>query len=199
MPTIVLNRNTTNANIPRVPVAGFIDDFNRPDGPMGSTLDGKPWVAEVGNWSIKSNKTYYDLSKSYSYLTADALTPNGTLTAKIGSLTAEGQAAMGLTLRYTDPDNFIRIYLRGGGANRAGITVRKAGVEIGFTSIPTSVQVTATSVVTATAIGNKVTVMIDGVVANSATVELLTGNRHGLCGVSTGPGATFDSVEFVPA
>lgn len=201
MPTIVLNRNTTNPNIPTVPVPGFSDTFNRADGAMGSTPGGnKLWVADTGNWSIKSNMAAYDASKSYSYLTADALTPNGTLTAKIGTVQADtGSTAMGLTFRYTDANNFMRIYLRGGGANMAGITIRKDGVETPIFSVPGSVQAKAGSVVSVVGEGSKITVLIDGVVANTATTDLLTGNRHGLCGVSVGPDCRFDSASFVPA
>ena len=198
-PTIVLNRNTTNPNIPRVPVPGFSDTFNRADGLLGVTPGGKPWSVDQGNWSVISNMATFDGSKSYSYATVDALTADGKLTAKIGALTAEGSSAMGLVFRWTDINNYIRVYLRNGGANNAAILHRKNGVDTNTWAVAGSPLVTANSTIVVTGVGSSLSVAIDGVTALTATTPVLTGTSHGMVGVSTGTGTRFDSISFTPA
>lgn len=197
-PTIVLNRNTTNPNIPLIPVLGFADDFNRTDGALGTSPGGKSWKVNDGTWAIKSNMAAYEGPKAYSYATIDALTPDGKLTAKIGALNPAGAAVMGLVFRWTDLDNFIRLYFRNSEANTVSIRHRKNGVETNTWAVAGSKEVTANSTVTVAGVGSALTVTVDGVTVLTATTPVLSGNSHGMVGVSVGTDTRFDAISFTP-
>lgn len=200
MPTIILNRNTANANIPLIPVLGFFDDFTRPDSvSLGTTPAGKPWAVDGGSWGIKGNHAAFDGTKAYSYATVDALTKDGTLTVKMGALGGvDGLAQSGAVLRYRDADNFIRVFFRTGTANQPTILHRSGGVDTSTAPVAGSKPLVTGSIVKVSVSGAQITVAVDGVVVQSTTTPVLTGTRHGLTGVSVGAPARFKSVEFTP-
>lgn len=198
MPRIVLNRATTNPAIPVVPVLGFSDSFNRADNAssLGVTADGKPWTTIDGAWSIMSNAAKYNNQKSYGYALADALTPNGTLSATIKTV---GLGRAGVVLRYVDDANFIRIYFSASGAFTPYFQHCENGVVRNKFPATGTKPIVDGSVVSVVADGPALSIKVDGVTVLSDTTPNLTGTRHGLVGTSTGVDTTFDAVAFTAA
>lgn len=204
MPTIILNKATTNAAIPKVPVYGFYDDFNRADADAaGSTSrELKPWFTTyispdtTGKLGIRGNAAALIATvagaNSAFVATVDANAANGTLRGK-----------------YTTSDSGLRMAARVAGngdylalvAGTVSMELRKyvAGV---MTLLGTSNTAPAGKTLELRLAGTTVSVYADNVqVLGPFTVnEGATVTKHGVqCSTSAGTTARLDYLEFVPA
>lgn len=201
---IVLNTRFNNPNLPVVQRPGFRDDFNRPAADtLGTTLDGKPWtILDYGVsssvWGTLGDGTagMKSATSGRHAAVADALTPDGTLTAVVGERGTTGYLP-GLTVRAADADNYIQIAAIGSTNQELRILKMVAGTS---TSIPTIGPIIATGdTVEVTCAGTAITVAVNGATAITATIpELADVTTHGMYAF-TGAVGTWDSVEFTPA
>lgn len=202
MPTIVLNTMTTNPAIPRIPVKGFVDSFNRvsPD-VLGKTDDGKLWVVTstvYSTWGVIDGAAQGVSFPGVASVVVDALTANGALKVKLKD---RGTANGGLCFRVTDARNMLRLNFRSGGGNTtlrledmtdANITV------LAYSAFDFVLNNTDTVEVVMN--GNQVSVKVNGVQAIAPqTVTKLTSTRHGLFGQPGDTTIKYDSAEFIPA
>ncbi|MFL2001422.1 Ig-like domain repeat protein [Microbacterium sp. A1-JK] len=171
---------TVSANI------GFADDFNRADGPLGDTLNGKPWTV-VGSWAIASNKCK---SASSGFATVDAGTPDVDISWTISGGTAN---ASNPVIRYQDGGNYLHI--NGNGiyeivANGAS-TLLVAFTPTGFA---------AGDVIRVVAQGNTITVRKNGtIIGTVTTTRFNTATRFGMRGGGASTDTYYDDVTCVAA
>lgn len=205
MPTIVLNKSTTNPAIPKVPVRGFSDGFNRPNAStLGTTPGGKPWeiLGSAGNtWQIINNAAGgLTLSGVASYPVLDAQTSNGTYRV---TLSEASLAAGGLSMRVKDGSNMLRLAFRVSNGNN---TLRLEQFEDGvMTALATSagpvLKAGTRYVIDVIFDGTLVSVKVDGVaqIAPVTATKYAAETRFGFYGVPSDPGIRYDAVEFIPA
>lgn len=201
---IILNTVFNNPNLPIIPVPGFSDGFNRPVADtLGETDTGKPWVLFDSGTTSSIWGTYGDgtagmksASSAYHLAVANALTPNGSLVAKLSTYDA-AQRRPGLVIRAKDKDNFISIAPASATVHEMRLAKRVAGVTTTLTG--SGPAIAAGDTVTITANGPTVTVSVNGVQALTADIpELADATLHGMYAFTGAIGA-WDSIEFVPA
>lgn len=200
--TAQVKRSTSNAISGYVVSAnlGFTDDFNRADGAVGNTVNGKGWATEGGNgtWAIASNKAVNTTNSSGTcYLIADAETPNGTYTVTIGGTGVNGALPI---FRYENSTNTLSLLSSGG-----QILLRKRISNVS-TTVATGSGGTwvAGDVISVVLDGTSVTVKKNGVdvtgLVGVTVPEFATATKHGIAVTSTsGAGVTFDDVALTPA
>lgn len=205
MPTIVLNRNTTNPAIPKVPVRGFVDSFNRSNAStLGTTPAGKAWeiLGSAGNtWQIIGNAAGgLSLSGVASYPVLDAQASDGIYRVTVSEVSL---AAGGLSMRVKDGSNMLRVAFRVSNGNN---TIRLEQFEDGVmaalaTSAGPVMQAGTRHVVEVILDGTLVSVKIDGVtqIAPTRASKFATETKFGFYGVPNDPGIRYDAVEFIPA
>lgn len=192
---IVLNTTFNNPRLPVVPIAGFTDDFNRPAGPLGVTVDGKVWEYRDNPWQLTGDGAATGLS-SGGWAAVDALTADGILTGVVATKSTSGaDQRFGLALRVVDRNNYLWL-----GNNTAGTLTLYATVD-GSTvsSNPISGKALADGTVVAAELdGTTVTVRLDGVTVHTQTVtHHALATRHGLYS-HTSADAKWDSIQFTP-
>lgn len=201
---IVLNTVFNNPNLPLVPVPGFSDTFNRATADtLGSTPGGKPWIlfdsgTTSSTWGTYGNGTagMKTSSSAYHLAVANALTPNGSLVAKLGTYDA-AQRRPGLVIRAKDKDNFISIAPASSTVHEMRLAKRVAGVTTTLTG--GGPALVAGDTVTVVANGSTITLSVNGVQALTASIpELVDATMHGMYAFTGAIGA-WDSVEFIPA
>lgn len=205
MPTIVLNKSTTNPAIPKVPVRGFTDDFNRPNAStLGSTPAGKGWeiLGSAGNtWQIIGNAAGgLSLSGVASYPVVDAQASDGIYRVTVGEVSL---AAGGLSLRVKDGSNMLRLAFRVSNGNN---TIRLEQFDDGvMTPLATSpgpvLKAGMRHVIDVILDGTLISVKIDGVlqIAPVRVTKYATETKFGFYGVPNDAGIRYDAVEFIPA
>ena len=104
--------------------AGFVDNFDRADGAIGTSTSGKVWTTTNTGFVVQSNTAGNPTAASTRYAYLDAETPNGVYTA-----TMKGTFSInaGLMLRVQDVSNYIRLDWTGG-SNNPKILAVVAGV-----------------------------------------------------------------------
>lgn len=201
---IVLPVSFNNPRLPVVQRPGFRDDFDRPSANvLGTTTDGKPWTVHDYGSTTSVWGTYGDgtagmksASSARHLVVADALTPDGTLTATFRT-TDESARRPGLTLRATDADNYIQIAPIGATDHRMRILKMVDGTASNLSDL--GPELLDGTVVSATCVGSTITVSIDGALALSWTVpELADVTTHCMYAFAGAVGA-WDGIEFVPA
>lgn len=198
---IVLATVFNNPLLPRIPVPGFTDNFNRVSGdPLGFTsAESKPWniVALTGSpvWQISSDgaASLAAASSGLNVAVVDGMSGNGTLVATAKALGTQRRG--GLAFRYQDIDNhlaiyqatsggFLNLYKRIGGATATSIA----------TSTYTPVDGDVYSVVLA---GSSITVKVNGNSIMTATETAFSGaTYHGLYGSKDALGMRWDDISF---
>lgn len=201
---IVLNAVFNNPRLPIVPVPGFLDDFNRPAADtLGTTVDGKPWVVhDYGNspsvWGTFGNGRagMKEAIAQRHFAVVDALVPDGTLTARVGSIDTTDRRT-GIALRYVDLDNYLVLLAGTPLYTRLTLEMRLAG---SYTVLARNddVALAAGDTITVTLNGPTIRVDVNGTERINAQVpDLTTATRHGLYGFAT-TRSTWDSIEFTP-
>lgn len=202
MPTIVLNKSTTSPAIPKVPVRGFSDGFNRSN---ASTLgSGKPWeiLGSAGNtWQIINNAAGgLSLSGIASYPVPDAQAPDGIYRVTIGEASL---AAGGLSMRVKDGSNMLRLAFRVANGNN---TLRLEQIDDDvMTALATSagpvLKAGTRYVLEVIFDGTLISVKVYGAtqIAPVRVSKYATETRFGFYVVPTDPGIRYDTVEFIPA
>ncbi|MEZ2373132.1 sialate O-acetylesterase [Arthrobacter sp. RCC_34] len=109
------------------------DDFERADGPVGSTPAGQAWLGQPLNAGvliqakvISGNIGHDSASGAWSYWTVDTGSPNYTVTTRVGNQ-ASSRVSIFL-LKYVDPSNWVALYLTQGATNKYRITGLAGGV-----------------------------------------------------------------------
>lgn len=200
---IVLNTTFNNPNLPVVPKPGLVDEFDGPEGPLGSTLDGKPWTLYMNVESTAFIRTgngtagFSGNGGNDSVAVADALTPNGRLTSRILNVNPENTQT-GLCARFVDEDTYL--WISGGSAGgplRIYESTRSGKNMLGNSShVPSDgddIEVVLN--------GASVTVYANGSEVTSANTALTSGTLHGLHvrGIN-GPITTeWERIQFTPA
>lgn len=201
---IVLPVRFNNPNLPIVQRPGFRDNFDRPAADvLGTTVDGKPWtIFDYGStssvWGTYGDGTagMKSASSARHAAVADALTPNGTLTAKFRT---EDEAARrpGLTVRALDADNYVQIAPIGATDHRLRILKMVDGTA--SNSPDFGPLLNDGTQIAVTCVGTTITVAVDGVdVLTWIIPELADVTTHGMYAFSGAVGA-WENIEFVPA
>lgn len=202
---IVLNTVFNNPNLPKIPIYGFNDDFNRSAADtLGSTAEGKPWVtldagSAVGTWGTTGNGTAKMKSAASQTHTAvvDALASDGQLVAKLARFDADLTGnRYGLAVRFQDMQNYIVLETTKGVPQ---LTLRKYVGGTSSTVQASTLYPAPGDTITVELDGTTVTVLLNGATALTATVpEFTTQTRHGMFAFA-GSDAEWDSVQFVAA
>lgn len=172
---------------PRLVLAGFADNFNRPNGPVSSTPGGKPWEAHSPSGTdmplvVASNhaKRGTGGTASRTIWTVDSHLSDGHLKFTVGNA---GDHSFAVVVRALDADNYVLVQGRQSAANLVyAFQKRIAG--------------TATTVASAGSVasapGDEVDIVMDGplitVNVNGAPLfggsrsipELVSATRHGI-------------------
>lgn len=183
--TVVVNTNT-----------GFTDNFNRADGAVGSTANGKAW-ASTGNvlasWSISGNQLARLSPASSDQLTVDTGLANGVFTVTLNGTFEENA---GLVFRSADGANYWR-FNWAGTPDAPRLTKLVAGVS---TTVATGTAGTwaAGDVIEITLNEANITVKQNGTTIVTATDNALIGNtRAGFWSTSLSGAVRWDTASFV--
>lgn len=200
---IVLPLSFNNPNLPVVQRPGFRDDFDRPAADvLGTTTDGKLWTVLDSGSSSSVWGTFGDgtagmksSSSQYHLALADALTPDGTLTAVVGDIGATSRR-WGLTVRAQGEGDYI--YIAPIGTNPELRMAKQVGGNTTPTSTIGPVLSTGDTVTVALA-GPSIIVSVNGASVISDSIPEFTGvTTHGMYAFSGAEGS-WRSIEFTPA
>lgn len=172
---------------------GFTDNFDRPDGPMGSTANGKNWSTNYSGWQIVGNKAGRPSATSTGYTVVDSGLFNGVFTVTMKGVFDKNA---GLVFRYFDGSNFLRLNWSGTG-NQPKIDAVVSNVSYGAVT-GTGGAWTDGDVIQITMNENAVSVKKNGIEIVSGNFSQSYGNsKAGFIGTSTSTGCYFDNVSFV--
>lgn len=199
---IILDADTINPAIPSVAVDGFVDTFNRPNGPLGVTADGLPWVVfeqTAGGTTAVVSAQGATVSSTTGRVTAviDSGLLDGTLTAVLRSGITGSAANIcgGLAFRMHGASTGNVLWVMGDGTLRFQTLVSGTA-----TTVNSSAGVyVAGRVITITMNAANVTVRVDGVtvITTTSTVGYSTPSpRHGIMGHTTTAPAIWEGVSF---
>lgn len=102
---IILNTKFNNPQLPVVLRPGFVDSFDRGAGTLGQTDDRKTWEQRGTAWVTTGDGAAMGSAEVF----ANALSADGTLTAKLRKVDANGDKRGGVAFRVVDRDNYIRV------------------------------------------------------------------------------------------
>lgn len=185
---IILNTTFNNPQLPFVLRPGFRDSFDRDAGVLGKTEDGKTWEQWGGAWVTTGDGVAMGSAEVF----ADAMSADGTLSAKLRTVDLDSDARGGVAFRVVDRDNYIRICPNTSGV--LTIYVYEGGDISESTSSTTSLADGDVLAVTGT--GASIAVQVNGSTVLSHETEInRTATKHGL--YSRGANNTeYESVEF---
>lgn len=196
---VVLDTIFNNPSLPVVPVYGFYDDFERPNGALGvTTREAKPWIEHTYPGAniaatIDSGKLKATGTTLWKVVAVDAKSPNGTFRAVVSSMDVNG--GLRLAVRALNATNFLMIRFVSGGVIRLGKFI--AGAE---TVVANSAALTGFSsgVFEVVMNGTQVSVLWNGaqVIAPQTIPELAGNMQHGFMMRSESPNARVDEVAF---
>lgn len=202
---IVLNTIFNNPNLPKIPIYGFTDDFNRAVADtLGVTAEGKQWVtldagSAVGIWGTTGNGTAKMKSAASQTHTAvvDAGASDGRLVAKLANFnTALSSNRYGLAFRVQSMTSYL--YVESVYPSTAPLQVRKTFGGSSVTLGTTGVSPTAGDEIAVVLDGPNITIEINGVPRLTVTEpELVDVTRHGMFAFA-GSDAEWDSIQFIP-
>lgn len=203
---IVLPTNFRNPLLPKVPVSGFRDNFNRADTVSGlgeTSEEWKSWENFTGINSTLRGRISGGRAVSnrqaggWSADVVDAQSPNGTLKA---TLVAAGNKWGGLTLRASKNTDFITLMLRSTTTNTQ-LSLNKKVDNVGSVVATAAVPDLATegSVFEVIMAGPNITVLRNGVIVipTQTIPEFTTATRHGLYWVELTDGVAWDDIQFI--
>lgn len=203
---IVLNTIFNNPNLPKIPIYGFSDDFNRPAADtLGLTAEGKSWVVRDGGsstsvWGTTGSGTAKMKSATTSTHTAvvDAGVANGRLVAKLKNFnTALSSNRYGLAFRAQSMTSYF--YIESTYPSATQLIVRKTFGGSSVTLGTTGVSPTAGDEIAVVLDGPSITIEINGVPKLTVTdADLVAETRHGMFAFA-GADAEWDSIKFIPA
>lgn len=201
MPTIILNKRTTNPNIPMVPLPGFFDDFNRPDSTeLGRTSrEGRAWelLSESNTLQIVNGTASLEPGSrtTYGLYAVDALETDGTLRAVYSQIS--GATNFRLAFRIADARNFYTVNI-----SSSSVELRRY-LDLVSTPLKTEpLPATGTKRVEVVMAGAQISVVVDGQAVIRVTDSSFTGTRHGFQALPLSAGGTAIRVteaEFIPA
>lgn len=196
---IVLNTIFNNPSLPTVPVYGFSDNFERPNGPVGVTSrEAKPWTEHVYPGSdvqalVDGGKLKATGTTFWKIFAVDAKSPNGTFRAAMSNIDANG--GLRIALRVTNATNFLYVRFVAGGVLRLESLIGGAA-----TVIASSAPITefTNGVFEIVLDGPLVSVKWNGAeVIPPQTVTALSGNtQHGFMMRSESPNTRVESASF---
>lgn len=199
---IVLNTYFNNPKLPVVQLPGFVDSFNRADGPFESTTDGKPWESITSSslvWGVTDNRggLIEGSGNNYGLAVVDALATDGTLTAVLDSVDPS-DLRTGLAVHVQDDSNYTSILL-GVGTTSPGIRIQSRINGSATTNDSDSNPIEHGDTITVITSGPSVVVEVNGTQRLAADVPELAGNtRHGFYSYGSAR-AYWDSISFTPA
>lgn len=203
---IILDTTFNNPRLPIVPRAGLRDSFNRAAAStLGLSDDGKQWEqfnsASAGVWGTTGSgtATLVTAGGANQLAVADALASDGTLTAKLSSISAEaGSRRAGLVIRAVDASNYISIAPVS--PSNADLRVRLTLAGTPSASMPGSIPpLVAGDELAVTCVGASISVSVNGVQRFTGDIpELQTATRHGFYAYGSAL-IEWDWIEFVAA
>jgi hypothetical protein len=190
----------------RLPVSTWLptplayDTFTRADGSLGNsetsgpdsqTVAAEAWTAQLGTWGIATNKaasSALDGTESVSVATVDV----GTTNVMVEVVATRSAGTSGLTLRYTDADNYIKCVHNG-----TNLQVIEVVAGTPNTLVNAAATYGAAFRMMVSLNGTKVRGYYNNaLIGSEATTAVTTGNNHGLFTDDTG--ATFDGFLILP-
>lgn len=197
---IVLNTVFNNPTLPVVPLYGFTDTFDRPDGPVGVTSrEAKPWVKHEYPGSdveavIEGGKLKASGTSSWNVWAVDAKTPNGVFRAVFSGLDELGGIRVAVRVQNAGRLIFVRFVPNG--------VIRLSKF---LTSVETTVATSATGTWSESGLlevsmnDSSISVSWNGVqVIAPQTVTELSGNtNHGFMMRSESPNTRIDEAVFI--
>lgn len=175
--------------------AGFVDNFDRADGAIGTSTSGKVWTTTNTGFVVQSSMAGNPTAASTRYAYLDAETPNGVYTATMkGTFSVNA----GLMLRVQNVSNYIRLDWTGG-SNNPKILAVVAGVA-GTTFTGTGGAWADGDVIVVTLSGTTISATKNGASIISGTVtELASATGFGINATAASTAVFFDSLSFVAA
>jgi len=177
---------------PRLASADAREDFNRPSGPLGSSLATGEWTVVRGTWAIVDGRATVDRGDEPLTLATIEL---GTADVRAQVTVTDASRASGLAFRVVDEANywlwtiapdfatFVLTQVKGGEATvigNSGLTSTKPGSTLGVH-----------------ADGKRIELLANGAVVKRFDDDAATpGTRIGLATMGRGPAATFDDLIF---
>lgn len=204
MPTIVLNKSTTNPNIPVKALPGFFDNFNRPNSPsLGKTSrEGREWkqFGTGATLQIVDNQASLQpgYSTGYGIYTAEGLASDGTYRAKYSNVT--DARLLRMAFRMKDDLNFYALGV-GAGSLELRRYVNLEYAVLKTVTIPSAAARTVSVVLN----GPSIKVMVEGVtdpVIDLSDPTHVNATKYGFQALylaGTGAAVHIDEVEFSPA
>lgn len=203
---IVLNTIFNNPNLPKIPIYGFSDDFNRASADtLGVTAEGKPWVirdaaSSTSVWGTTGTGTAKMKSAPTSTHSAvvDALASDGTLTAVLKTFDqASSSNRFGLAFRHQNVDNYF--YFETVYPSSSPFRLRKTLAGVSTTVATSTISPSPGDVIEIVLSGTSITAKVNGVTALTATDSSMVNEKyHGMFAFA-GSDAEWDSVQFVAA
>lgn len=177
---------------------GHADDFERADGSLGSTTNGKAWTSVgTGTWSIASGKALNTGATGNAFAIIDDGTPNGTVKWIIAGTPAAGYG-VGVA-RYSDVSNHLYINLNGTGG-RAKLWKRVANASTQLTDGSGGTAVVAGDLIELVMSGDTLTLKQNGTVIGTATdAAFNTLTKSGMFVSSAGLAIQFGEHDMVAA
>lgn len=178
--------------------ATVVDTFTRADNAssLGTADTGQAWTAHAGTWGITGGQATAFSGVDIS-ATVDAGSADVDVSVTLAALQGGGGEYSGLTLRYVDANNRIRLYLNGGTGSAIVARYRIAGVQSDITLGGTWA---AGDVLRAVVVGSSLAVYRNGtLVGTRGDAPHVTATRHGLHAESYGGGIRFDDFSVKTA
>jgi hypothetical protein len=176
-------RVRTAESTPDDPVLLARDRFNRPDGTLGTTETGQAWTAEVGTWAVRGEVAAALGNGGTAYATIDVGTTDHYAQASLRQLIPAPVGAssrnVGVVVRWTDANNYSRVYVDTDPS--IGVVIRDvaAGVGTNLATYPLSGWEGMT--IGCGVVGQTITAYVNGAPVASATLTgAIDGTRAGL-------------------
>lgn len=185
---IILNTTFNNPRLPVVLRPGFIDSFERGVGTLIQTDDRKPWEQLGTAWGTTGDGAAMGSGEAF----ANALSADGTLTAKLRTADTGGDKRGGVAFRAVDRSNYIRVCPNTSGT--LTLYVIENGSSVGAAS--TDSVLADGDVLEVSGYGASIVVKLNGsTVLSYETESYRTATKHGLYSHSSN-NTEFEHVSF---
>lgn len=185
---IILNTRFNNANLPIVLRPGFVDSFDRGADKLIQTDDRKAWEQWGSAWATTGDGAAMGSGEVF----ANALSADGTLTAKLRTADTGGDKRGGVAFRVVDRSNYIRVCPNTSGT--LTLYVIENGSSVGTAS--TDSVLADGDVLEVSGYGASIVVKLNGsTVLSYETESYRTATKHGLYSHSSN-NTEFEHVSF---
>ena len=185
---IILNTTFDNPQLPVVLRPGFIDSFDRGAGTLIQTDDRKAWEQLGTAWGTTGDGAAMGSAEVF----ANALSADGTLTAKLRTADTGGDMRGGIAFRVVDRSNYIRVCPSTAG--KLTLYVIENGSSVGTAS--TDSVLADGDVLEVSGNGASIVVQVNGsTVLSYETERHRNATKHGLYSWSTN-NTEFEYVSF---